>query len=183
MDVELSEAVTLAECPPGLFEFGGSLGFKTEYGMTLVDENGANMPGDQVRWKVTSWPDAYCLESGEVFWGGTKTHEERAKLLVRPATLTRPQSVGVEDGLVERLIEVSVHLFEALEPFAQTWPRPGEKKPDFAFYRELTEGDFMRARDAHSAALPVLRETTADFAALEAARSSLQDKRGTTDAE
>jgi hypothetical protein len=80
--------VTLAECPPGPFLFDGSLGFKTEYGMTLVDENGADMPGDQIRWQVTSWPDAYCMESGEVFWGGAKSHEERARLLVEPVDVT-----------------------------------------------------------------------------------------------
>lgn len=76
--------ITLQECPPGPFLFDGHLGFKTEYGMTLVDENGANMRGDKVRWIVTNWPDAYCMESGEVFWGGARTHEERARLMVEP---------------------------------------------------------------------------------------------------
>jgi hypothetical protein len=82
------ELVTLTECPPGPFQFTceqyTTLGFKTEYGMSQVDENGADMPGHLVRWVVTNWPDAYCMESGEVFWGGAKSHEERAKLLVRP---------------------------------------------------------------------------------------------------
>lgn len=85
------DLVSLADCPPGPFEFRASLGFKTEYGKKLVDENGANMPGDQMRWVVTNWPDAYCMDSGEVFWGGAKTHEERAKLMVRPVDVAIAQ--------------------------------------------------------------------------------------------
>lgn len=84
--------VSLAECRPGPFWFNGSLGFKTEYGMTLP--NGMGM------WTVTHWPEAYCMDSGECFWGGTSKHEDRAKLLVWPveqlivATAHRPSSPG-----------------------------------------------------------------------------------------
>lgn len=57
--------VTLAECPPGLFVFNGSYGFRSEYGT-----------------------DAYCLESGEYFSGGTNGGKAiRAALLVEPVTL------------------------------------------------------------------------------------------------
>ena len=78
------EPVTLAQCRPGPFLFDGQLGFKTEYGATTVDENGAAMSGHLVRWVVTNRPDAYVMESGEFFWGGASTHEDREKLLVWP---------------------------------------------------------------------------------------------------
>jgi len=79
----MTEPVTLADCPPGLFRFGEgrsvSLGFKTEYGMI-----GGEAVGPDVVFKVTNWPDAYVLASGEFFWGGVTTHEERAALMVTP---------------------------------------------------------------------------------------------------
>lgn len=77
------EPVTLAECRPGPFLHDGALGFKTEYGATIAD-GPVECPGHLVRFKVSNWPDAYCMDSGEFFWGGAKTHEERAKLLVHP---------------------------------------------------------------------------------------------------
>jgi hypothetical protein len=76
------ELVALAECPPGLFRFEGILGFKTEYGATT----GKDVGGGKVEWTVTSYSDAYCVESGEVFWGGVTKHEDREKLLVEPIT-------------------------------------------------------------------------------------------------
>lgn len=75
--------VTLHECPPGPFLFEGALGFKTEY-CAMEAIGPVNVPGSQVRWRVGKWPDAYCMDSGEVFWGGTTTHEDRAALLVEP---------------------------------------------------------------------------------------------------
>ncbi len=75
--------MTLAECPPGPFLFNGSLGFRTEYGAMRVT-GPVDVPGDQIRWSVSRWPDAYCLDSGEFFWGGVVTHEDRARLLVQP---------------------------------------------------------------------------------------------------
>lgn len=59
---------TLESAPPGLFLFAGAWGFKTEYG----DENG---------------PEAYCVDSGEYFWGGTSDKEVRRKLLVQPVII------------------------------------------------------------------------------------------------
>jgi hypothetical protein len=52
---------SIKECPPGFFVFKTELCFKTEYGEDEV----------------------FC-SSGEVFWGGTKTKEERANLVVQP---------------------------------------------------------------------------------------------------
>lgn len=57
----------LRDCPPGLFIFGQSLGFKSEY----VGNDGRI--------------DAFCVESGEIFWGGTSDNESRGKLIVQPA--------------------------------------------------------------------------------------------------
>lgn len=57
--------IRLCDCPPGLFEFNGNFHLKTEYGLTEV----------------------YVCDSGEVFWGGTDTPEERAKLIVVPARI------------------------------------------------------------------------------------------------
>lgn len=90
------ERVTLEECPPGLFlSESGHLGFKSEYRM----HNGEEM---------TRWPDAYVVASGEVFWGGAKSHDERAALFVRPIddtdlilALSRPPSP--QTGLIEAL--------------------------------------------------------------------------------
>ncbi|MDQ1229299.1 hypothetical protein [Sphingomonas sp. SORGH_AS_0879] len=90
--------VTLAECPPGPFLFDGTLGFKTEYRAMVADTSpGGSKPG--VRFTTSRWPDAYCLSTGEAFWGGTTRHRDRAALLVLPVTLAddavRPARGGV----------------------------------------------------------------------------------------
>lgn len=71
----MTEFVTLAECPPGLFLFGNTLGFKSEYMSPST-----HVPGG---YKV----DAYVVESGEFFWGGTSNPREREVLLVQPMEL------------------------------------------------------------------------------------------------
>lgn len=62
---DAAHCVTLAECPPGLFLWNGTLGFKSEYGAMEPDDatNGKH-------WKVGNRADAYCADSGEYFWGG-----------------------------------------------------------------------------------------------------------------
>lgn len=67
-----ADAVPLDECPPGLFSFEGRLGFKTEYGHKN-EKTG--------RYHAA----AYVVESGEFFWGGAQTFEERGALMVVPA--------------------------------------------------------------------------------------------------
>ncbi len=62
----------LSECLPGLFLFKGSLGFKSEYKTESQSRPGV--------WQS----DAYVVESGEYFWGGTSDPTEREALLVRP---------------------------------------------------------------------------------------------------
>lgn len=82
--------VTLADCPPGPFLFEGKLGFKTEYRAMVLDMG---------RLVTSRWPDAYCMATGEAFWGGTTRHRDRAALLVMPVTLdedaARPMRAGV----------------------------------------------------------------------------------------
>jgi hypothetical protein len=102
----MTDLVTLAECPPGVFEFEGSLGFKTEYGATLpVPPH--DVPGSQVKWQVTHWPEAYCLESGEAFWGGTKTQEDKAQLLVRPM-----DEMAIVERVIDRMGWDEIHAFQ-----------------------------------------------------------------------
>lgn len=73
-------ACRLDECPPGLFLYGDCLGFKSEY----RGESGT--------------PDAYVVASGEFFWGGAKTREDRDGLPVIP--------VEVTDGSALRLVAI-----------------------------------------------------------------------------
>lgn len=86
---EDGEAVALADCPPGLFRFQGCLGLKTEY-LAMEIDGPREVPGSQLRWKMGGWPEAFVAESGEVFWGGAKTQEERAALLVTPVRVIEP---------------------------------------------------------------------------------------------
>ena len=61
--------VPLAECPVGLFLYGGTLCLKTEYG---------NNEG-----RI----DAYIVSSGEFFWGDSpQTIVNQRKQMVRPIT-------------------------------------------------------------------------------------------------
>lgn len=71
---------TLECCPPGLFMFEGIFGFKTEYS----DQNG---------------PEAYCVESGEYFWGGVRGDANaRRQLMVTPVIINTPNSKLCRDA-------------------------------------------------------------------------------------
>lgn len=67
-----AQAVTLRECPPGLFLFDGILGFKSEYTTESLAYPGF--------WQC----DVYVVESGEFFWGGVADAPTREELLVCP---------------------------------------------------------------------------------------------------
>lgn len=72
-------AVRLVNAPIGLFEIDGVLVLKTEY--CTKHEDGT----------VTA--DCYIVDSGEYFWGGVESAEERNNLMVTPVdmpTLTPP---------------------------------------------------------------------------------------------
>lgn len=71
---------TLEDCPPGLFLYKETIGFKSEYGAFHGEDIGMG----QVKWTITGNPDVYCAESGEKFWGGCKSQEELSQLKVRP---------------------------------------------------------------------------------------------------
>lgn len=90
--------VTLADCPPGPFLFDGTLGFKTEY-RAMVSAPSNCRTGPEIRFMTSRWPDAYCMATGEAFWGGTTRHRDRAALLVLPIVLSddavRSARVGV----------------------------------------------------------------------------------------
>ena len=64
------DLVTLGDAPPGLFLYQGTLGFKSEYKTESLSHPGF--------WQS----DAYVVESGEYFWGGTSDPVEREKLMV-----------------------------------------------------------------------------------------------------
>ena len=75
----MARAIKLIDAPTGLLEVDGILVLKTEY--STRHEDG------------TITPDCYIIESGEYFWGGVDSVEERNNLEVAPVdmpTLTPP---------------------------------------------------------------------------------------------
>ena len=85
----MARAIKLINAPAGLFDIDGVLVLKTEY--STQHEDGA----------IT--PDCYIVDSGEYFWGGVDSVEERNNLMVTPIdmpTLTPPNEwVSVEDAV------------------------------------------------------------------------------------
>lgn len=82
----MARAIKLIDAPIGLFEVDGILVLKTEY--STQHEDGS----------IT--PDCYIIESGEYFWGGVDSVEERNNLEVAPVdmpTLTPPEIVCCQD--------------------------------------------------------------------------------------
>lgn len=79
----IGEPCAFVDCRPGLFRYAGMLCFKSEY---------STSPGQQ---------DAYCVDTGEYFWGGTRDVEERRALIVAPVELavsTQKHEVAAERG-------------------------------------------------------------------------------------
>ncbi len=85
---------TLADCPPGLFWCGDTLGFKSEYTTTLENPR---------RYQC----DAYVVASGEYFHGGARNTAERAALIVRPVSAGR--LVQIDEGMRERVARAIDH--------------------------------------------------------------------------
>lgn len=102
--------VPLSECPPGPFMFNGRLGFKTEYG-AIEPVGPTNVPGPDVRWTVGTRPDAYCMDSGECFWGGTTKHADRDALMVTPVDVIAAAEVAGEtpEQMAEAFIQASIN--------------------------------------------------------------------------
>jgi hypothetical protein len=86
--------VTLAECPPGLFVFDGTLCFKSAY----YADYGS--------------PDAYVVSSGKYFWGGGRDQKERDNLMVLPIS---GEEVGLQTQLAmaEERVELATKQLEA----------------------------------------------------------------------
>ena len=72
--------IPLDHCPVGLFLFRDTLAVMTEYSTTA---------SGHVRQR-----DAYIVESGEYFWGGTSDPSARAKLLVKPCGAAIDAALG-----------------------------------------------------------------------------------------
>ena len=108
----MARAIKLIDAPIGLFEVDGILVLKTEY--STRHENG------------TITPDCYIIESGEYFWGGVDSVEERNNLEVAPVdmpTLTPPNEwVSVEERLPtdERPVLVFVGYADTMTGFITT---------------------------------------------------------------
>lgn len=85
----MARAIKLINAPVGLFDIDGVLVLKTEY--STQHEDGA----------IT--PDCYIVDSGEYFWGGVDSVEERNNLMVTPIdmpTLTPSNEwVSVENAM------------------------------------------------------------------------------------
>jgi hypothetical protein len=100
--------VTLADCPIGLFRYGGELCLKTEYG-----SNEGRI-------------DAYIVSSGEFFWGGTNTPAAQRKVMVEPvseiAVSPAPQPNTVPD--FRPFIEKSREVLTAIGEKMTTSPAP-----------------------------------------------------------
>lgn len=66
--LQIGKVCSLRACPHGFFLFGEGMCFKSEYGTASQGK---------------AYADAYCA-SGEAFWGGKNTYEQRDRLQVRP---------------------------------------------------------------------------------------------------
>ncbi|ARB14518.1 hypothetical protein Ccr5_gp298 [Caulobacter phage Ccr5] len=112
--------VPLKQCPPGPFLYEGVLGFKTEYGaMSTRELPSPPLSGRHQReWYVTDHADAYCMSSGEAFWAGAKSREERDELLVqplyegwlklnRPSDREQPSAAVLREAIDTALVQIS----------------------------------------------------------------------------
>lgn len=98
------DAVRLGDCPPGLFRFGDTIGFKTEYrGMETIGP--VEVTGSEIRWVVGRHSEVYIVESGEAFWGGVRTKDAREDLIVTPISLASVSSASAEPSLLRQAAE------------------------------------------------------------------------------
>lgn len=98
--IEAAESCQFRECPPGLFTYRDSLCFKSAYS------------------SARQQPQAFCVETGDVLWRGTRDR----RILVRPlASAASP--IG---ALVARIRQLEAALFKIeamdLPPSGRTWP-------------------------------------------------------------
>ena len=106
----MARTIKLIDAPVGLFEVDGVLVLKTEYSTRHVDG--------------TTTPDCYIVESGEHFWGGVDSVEERNNLMVTPVempTLTPPN----EPLTLEQLREMDGEPVWIVDVGPHKWYGPG----------------------------------------------------------
>lgn len=94
----LLQPCSFSECSPGMFQYKHDLFVKSEYG-----------------------EEAYCISSGEIFWGGTKSPEERAKLIVFPISYEFLLFIWNRCIKLDETRFDDIHIYE-----------PGNKSKDFA---------------------------------------------------
>ena len=82
----------LIDAPVGLLMYDGCLVFKAEYSTAIQAGSG-----------VTVTPDCYVVESGEYFWGGAKTAEDRNNLNVEPIELPQVQAGRMAEHVLPQL--------------------------------------------------------------------------------
>lgn len=99
----MADLVRLCDAPPGVFRFNGSLGFKTEYGTVVGRKDSRDEPHV---YEMTSWTDAYCLDSGEYFVGGTKgDRKARENLMVEPVLMSELDEISATDKMMQSILE------------------------------------------------------------------------------
>ena len=106
----MARAIKLINAPAGLFDIDGVLVLKTEY--STQHEDGA----------IT--PDCYIVDSGEYFWGGVDSVEERNNLMVTQIdmpTLTPPN----EPLTIEELREMDGDPVWIVDVGPHKWYGPG----------------------------------------------------------
>ena len=139
----MARAIKLIEAPIGLFEVDGILVLKTEY--STQHEDG------------TITPDCYIIESGEYFWGGVDSVEERNNLEVAPVdmpTLTPPNEwVSVEERLPEdearQYIEDDLDGIGYLYPCLLTYKSPNTERIHVVrFYYDIIQKWFVNNGEA-----------------------------------
>ncbi|AFU86787.1 hypothetical protein D869_gp127 [Caulobacter phage CcrRogue] len=94
--------VTLRACPPGVFRYDGLLFCKTEYGTIIGRKDAVDKPHV---YEMTDRSDVYCLGSGEYFWGGVETAEDRENLMVEPIDIAALDSIAETDKMVQAIME------------------------------------------------------------------------------
>ena len=134
----MARAIKLINAPVGLFDIDGVLVLKTEY--STQHEDGA----------IT--PDCYIVDSGEYFWGGVDSVEERNNLMVTPIdmpTLTPPNEwVSVEERLPEdearQYIEDNLDGIGYLYPCLLTYKSPNTERIHVVrFYYDIIQKWFV----------------------------------------
>jgi len=118
--------VRLDECPPGPF-LGptGGIGLKTEYGNISGKDTGCG----RVTWTMTSDPDVYVLESGEAWWGGTSSKDEKHAQMVTPLRVADLAPAPVEQAPTVEPVRAAIEGYVVGLPVTKMAPTPEPEAP------------------------------------------------------